>query len=100
MEGTPMGHVTPLLHLLRYDVIGFGSLIATYWLVEIPTVPTLILGADAHALWDQVEAASRVSYLERLSSGISSRSPRPSSTETAWPATCAGASGSRTPSSR
>jgi hypothetical protein len=73
--------------LWRYEVTGFGSLIAMYWLVELPFVPTLILGPDAHSAWDQVESvllttlavlvacpialrarrlASRVSYLEAL----------------------------------
>jgi hypothetical protein len=82
-----MEHAKPLSHLLRYEVIGFGSLIAMYWLVELPMVPTLILGADAHAAWDRIESAllttlallvacpiafrtrrlaSRVSYLEEL----------------------------------
>jgi hypothetical protein len=73
--------------LLWYEVIGFGILIAIYWLVELPIVPTLILGADAQAAWDRIESpllttavlvfagpalfrtrrlALRVDYLEQL----------------------------------
>ena len=82
-----MEQTRPLPQPWRYEVIGFGSLIAMYWLVELPFVPTLILGPDAHAAWDQLESvllttlallvacpialrtrrlASRVSYLEAL----------------------------------
>jgi len=82
-----MAQAKSISKVLRYEVTGFGSLIAMYWLVELPIVPALILGADAHLAWDRIESvllttlalfvacstvfrtkrlASRVSYLEEL----------------------------------
>jgi hypothetical protein len=82
-----MERTRPLPSPWRYEVLGFGSLIAMYWVVELPFVPTLILGEDGHAAWDRVESvllttlallvgwpialrtrrlASRVYYLEAL----------------------------------